>query len=368
MPRADGIFVCYRRERDWALAGRLADTLSARFGADRVFIDVDRVRIGNWRAQVDKALDASAVLIVVISPSWLEELKKREGLKDQVVYEITEALRRGKQLLPVAVERAKAPDVEELPNEIRALADQQAYELGTDRMWRPTLETLLDDLSNVMIDFKGSSADPPLVEIETERQEVEKQSHREAEARDTWHRQTVFMGRGPERPVTERVLTHPRVAYHVDGDALVLAIKDELLVSASARSRNRLLDRELRRIASFCGSLMSENGISLCEIWRFMDADADSIDEARRLRSYAEAEEVATVQGTVIRVPAVSPNQYPSSALRTSARLRRPSRYALSLRARASSRCPRRAPPPKWWCLIPATSTPCPRTHRLTRA
>ncbi len=232
--------MCYRRERDWALAGRLADTLSARFGADRVFIDVDRVRIGNWRAQVDKALDASAVLIVVISPSWLEELKKREGLKDQVVYEITEALRRGKQLLPVAVERAKAPDVEELPNEIRALADQQAYELGTDRMWRPTLETLLDDLSNVMIDFKGSSADPPLVEIETERQEVEKQSHREAEARDTWHRQTVLWA-GAQRDPSPNEFSHTP-EWHTMSTATRLC----------SRSRTSCSSVRLRAAATAC--------------------------------------------------------------------------------------------------------------------
>ena len=75
-PAPDGVFLCYRREQDSWPAGRPADALLARFGDEKVFIDVDRIRIGNWREQIGDALAASAVIIVLIGPRWLDALKE----------------------------------------------------------------------------------------------------------------------------------------------------------------------------------------------------------------------------------------------------------------------------------------------------
>ena len=40
------VFVSYRRDDAAAYAGRLYDALSARFGADNVFMDVDAIGLG----------------------------------------------------------------------------------------------------------------------------------------------------------------------------------------------------------------------------------------------------------------------------------------------------------------------------------
>jgi hypothetical protein len=53
--RRSGIFVCYRREDARWPVRSLADALHERFGRDGVFVDVDSLRVGNWREQVNAA-------------------------------------------------------------------------------------------------------------------------------------------------------------------------------------------------------------------------------------------------------------------------------------------------------------------------
>lgn len=75
--RRRGIFICYRRELDRHPAQRLAGDLSGRFGRESVFIDVDRIRLGDWRQQIDDALEAAAVVVVFIGRGWVEEFERR---------------------------------------------------------------------------------------------------------------------------------------------------------------------------------------------------------------------------------------------------------------------------------------------------
>ncbi len=121
---------------------------------------------------------------------------------------------------------------------------------------------------------------------------------------------TLFpLDESPQNPVTQRILEHPRVTFDVDRDALVVAIKDELLVRASAH--NERLDKELERVASLGGSLGGETEVDLpddVEVWRLINPDDNSIDQARRLRKLARDERVETRKGPEAGVPAVSPN------------------------------------------------------------
>ena len=150
--QGQGVFLCYRREESRWQAGRLADALVDRFGDRAVFIDVDRVRIGNWRKQIDQSLADCAAVIVVIGPQWLAEFEQRSASDDPVRYEIAQALLLDKIIIPVTVDRAPLPHSGDLPDDIAALNDAQGYELGVDVMWRPTLGKLLDDLSDLLRD------------------------------------------------------------------------------------------------------------------------------------------------------------------------------------------------------------------------
>ena len=81
-----GVFISYRREDSAAYAGRLYDHLSARFGAERVFMDIDTIRPGDDFVQVisDKVA-ACDVLIVVNGKRWLTtpDSRGRRRLEDR---------------------------------------------------------------------------------------------------------------------------------------------------------------------------------------------------------------------------------------------------------------------------------------------
>jgi hypothetical protein len=61
------IFLSYRRDDSGGHVGRLYDALSARFGSQRLFVDIDHISAGQDFVQVvDDAVARCAVLLVVI--------------------------------------------------------------------------------------------------------------------------------------------------------------------------------------------------------------------------------------------------------------------------------------------------------------
>jgi thermitase len=115
----------------------------------------------------------------------------------------------------------------------------------------------------------------------------------------------------PDNAIAQRVLKHPRVTYDVNGDVLVIAIRDELLVRKSIRTDSPALDKDLSEIARNCGSLASEDDRGPhdeVELWRLTDDGASSIDVARSLRRHVDDRFVRSGNGPNLMLPAVSPN------------------------------------------------------------
>ncbi len=139
---------------------------------------------------------------------------------------------------------------------------------------------------------------------------------------------TVFpFDEGPENPIGERVLADPNVTFDVAGEAVVFAIKAELLVRKPVRESSTELHKELSKIATNCGTLASilragagdqaspdhyrpdEGGpAGDVELWRLNDPHGDCIDEARRVRALVDDELVKAGNGPAVAVPAVSPH------------------------------------------------------------
>jgi hypothetical protein len=66
-----GIFISYRRDDTAGFAGRLYDRLAARYGDERVFMDIDTIRPGSdFASDIARALSDSAACIVLIGPQW----------------------------------------------------------------------------------------------------------------------------------------------------------------------------------------------------------------------------------------------------------------------------------------------------------
>jgi sugar lactone lactonase YvrE len=135
-PSAGGIFVSYRRDDAAYPAGWLVDRLVGRFGAGRVFKDVDSIQPGDdFVEDIMAAVGSCAVLLAVIGRKWLtvtdEEGHRRiDGPGDYVRLEIEAALARNVRIVPVLVDGARMPSVADLPASLQSMARRQAVELS----------------------------------------------------------------------------------------------------------------------------------------------------------------------------------------------------------------------------------------------
>ena len=131
-----GIFISYRREDSAPYAGRLCDRLSAHFGADRVFMDVDDIPPGaDFAAHIGAKIGACNALLAVIGKQWLTARSGDGRLrlgepKDLVSREIALALQRRILVIPVLVEGTRMPKADALPRDLRPLAQRNAVTIG----------------------------------------------------------------------------------------------------------------------------------------------------------------------------------------------------------------------------------------------
>ena len=147
-PKVSAIFLCYRREDSPSDTGRLHDRLTAVYGKDAVFMDIDSVPFGvDFVDHINEQLTACAVMLVVIGRSWATATdgKGRRRLDqpdDLVRTEVAEALRRKIPVVPVLVQNAAMPASEELPVDIRLLTRRNAIELS-HRRWNTDVQELV---------------------------------------------------------------------------------------------------------------------------------------------------------------------------------------------------------------------------------
>jgi len=142
------LFINYRRADTSAYAGRLADSLIARFGADSVFMDIDTIPLGaDFRDVIDEALRDCDVVLALIGVEWLQLLgsnrrRRTDNTNDYVRLELEAALRRpGVLVVPILVQGADMPHERELPPSLAPITFRNNFELS-DRGWRSDVETL----------------------------------------------------------------------------------------------------------------------------------------------------------------------------------------------------------------------------------
>ena len=168
-----GIFISYRQADAAAWAMTLRDNLVRAFGDDQVFLDKDTLHAGNWRDQINQALDRCTVALIVIGPRWLttvdEQNRPRISLPDDVHHqEVALALSRpGVTVIPVLVEETPMPRAEKLPEDLRRLCDQQAYKIGdTQARRKADLEVLIKNIQTVG-GLKARAESPNTSEVES---------------------------------------------------------------------------------------------------------------------------------------------------------------------------------------------------------
>ena len=125
------IFICYRREDTADVTGRIYDRLADHFGPERVFMDVEAIRLGyDFRSEIDQTIKVCSIVIVVIGDKWLAPVDGKRRIDDEndrVRIEIEAALRREIPIIPVLARGASHPTKVMLPASLEALA----YRHGT---------------------------------------------------------------------------------------------------------------------------------------------------------------------------------------------------------------------------------------------
>ncbi|MGH8717666.1 MAG: CHASE2 domain-containing protein [Burkholderiales bacterium] len=134
------IFISYRREDSSSASGRLAGWLAREFGEERIFIDVDKIAPGEEFARViEQKLSSCDCFLAIIGKTWLscadsQGRRRLDSPDDFVRREIAAALRRNELVTyPVLVDGAAMPKAEELPEDIRGLAELNAFEIRNSR-------------------------------------------------------------------------------------------------------------------------------------------------------------------------------------------------------------------------------------------
>ena len=156
------IFISYRRADAAGDAGRLADHLNHRFGANRVFLDIDTIDPGTDFVEVLLAsMRQTAAMLVVIGPQWAS-LRAADGTRrlddpnDFVRLEVEAALGRSIPVVPVLVQGATLPRKEDLPASLAPLVTRQTAVLDHAE-FHDDAERLCDRLATLIGDDKATS-------------------------------------------------------------------------------------------------------------------------------------------------------------------------------------------------------------------
>jgi hypothetical protein len=145
------IFISYRRDDAEGQAGRLFDDLVQQFGKQSVFMDVANIRPGiDFRKVIEEQVATCGVLLAFIGRSWLHVrdesgVRRIDNPSDFVRLETAFALKRDIPVVPVLVQGARMPGVEELPDDIKPLAYRNGVELSHAR-WDSDVALLITAL------------------------------------------------------------------------------------------------------------------------------------------------------------------------------------------------------------------------------
>jgi hypothetical protein len=163
------IFICYRRDDVPGAAGHIYDRLEIEFGRDQLCMDIDTLPPGgvDFRKVIHERVVESDVFLAFIGPNWLGT-RKEDGTRrldspdDHVRIEIAAALKRNIRVIPVLLDGARIPTVDELPDDLKGLARRQALHVRS-ATFRRDLENLISGIKYSGLAAAPPGAAPPLV-------------------------------------------------------------------------------------------------------------------------------------------------------------------------------------------------------------
>ena len=147
------IFISYRQSESSAITRLIYNDLSLQFGEDNIFRDIEKIRIGkDIKEEIEKAIIASDVLVIVIGKTWLKTLKERieSGDIDLLRFEVETGLHRASSnaitLIPILVDDAKPPRKDELPKSVQGLSGLLALKVRSGGDYNNDMKRLISTI------------------------------------------------------------------------------------------------------------------------------------------------------------------------------------------------------------------------------
>jgi hypothetical protein len=158
MPR---ITISYRRDDSDVITGRIFDRLSAHYGRETVFRDIDSIPAGvDFRKYVNTVIDGTDIMVAVVGPKWIGPRpgqSRLDNAADPVRVEVDAALRKGVPLIPVLVLRAQMPRADQLPPSLEDFAYRNAARIDAGQDFDTHMGRLIRAIDNVLSEKAQSS-------------------------------------------------------------------------------------------------------------------------------------------------------------------------------------------------------------------
>ena len=157
------IFICYRREDSADVTGRIYDRLVDHFGPERVFMDVEAIRLGyDFRSEIDQTIKVCSIVIVVIGDEWLVPVDGKRRIDDENDYvriEIEAALRRKIPIIPVLTRGVSHPTKAMLPASLEALAYRHGTSIRHEH-FRGDVDSLISQMDKLLARQESTPSKP----------------------------------------------------------------------------------------------------------------------------------------------------------------------------------------------------------------
>jgi TIR domain len=166
------IFISYRRQDTAAYAGRIYDRLSAKYGEDNVFMDIDRIEPGqDFVDAINHSVAEAGVLLVLIGREWMKMTDKSgtprlNNPEDFVRLEILAGLEQKTVIIPVLLADAEMPSAQALPTPLQSFARRNAIEISDSR-FHSDVDRLIEAIEKI---FHPQRASVPPIKPENRNQ------------------------------------------------------------------------------------------------------------------------------------------------------------------------------------------------------
>lgn len=153
------IFISYRRQDTRQIVASMYNFVAEAFGAETVYVDTASIAVGeDFMRAIEQTLANAKVMLVVIGVNWLgaeaDGTRRIDQFDDAVRAEVRMGLELARQghlkVIPVLVDAAPMPPVEQLPPDLADLPLQNAEQIHSSlRYFKYDINRLLDTLSKI---------------------------------------------------------------------------------------------------------------------------------------------------------------------------------------------------------------------------